>query len=128
HGLPVLTCLSLGRSSSGRRRARRLPQAREVIVLQQEHDLDSTFAVHSDVVLESIEDMMIAVHLGTARIVELNETASRLLELLMGGATAATAAGMIADEYSAPAGEVLRNVEGTVEALLPEGIIQRGPN
>ncbi|HZX00252.1 MAG TPA: PqqD family protein [Trueperaceae bacterium] len=96
--------------------------------MQQEHDLDSTFAVHSDVVLESIEDMMIAVHLGTDRIVELNETASRLLELLMGGATAATAAGMIADEYSAPAGEVLRNVEGTVEALLAEGIIQRGPN
>lgn len=96
--------------------------------MQQEQDLDSTFAVHSDVVLESIEDMMIAVHLGTDRIVELNETASRLLELLIAGATAATAAERIADEYSAPAAEVLQNVEGTVEALLTEGILRRGLN
>lgn len=96
--------------------------------MQQEQDLDSTFAVHSDVVLESIEDLTIAVHLGTDRIVELNETASRLLELLIAGASAAAAAGMIADEYSAPAGEVIENVEGTLKALLAEGIIQRSPN
>lgn len=84
---------------------------------------DHGFAVHPDVVLERIEDSVIAVHLGTDRIVELNETAGRLLELIREGMTSAQAVDVLAAEYDAPREEIAANVASTVAVLVAEQIV-----
>ena len=84
---------------------------------------DHGFAVHPDVVLERIEDSVIAVHLGTDRIVELNETAGRLLELLREGMTGAQAVDVLAAEADAPREEIAGNVASTVAVLVAEQIV-----
>lgn len=84
---------------------------------------DHGFAVHPDVVLERIEDSVIAVHLGTDRIVELNETAGRLLELIREGMTGAQAVDVLAAEYDAPREEIAGNVASTVAVLVAEQIV-----
>ena len=60
------------------------------------------FQAAPDVVIERMGDTMLAVHLGSDKIIELNETAAHLVDLLLGGSTdeeAATELAKIYDEY-----------------------------
>lgn len=75
-------------------------------------------------VLERLGDTMVTVHLGTDRILELNDTAARLVELLAEGKTTAEAADAIAQEYDAPKAEVVANVESTVARLVEESVLE----
>lgn len=75
-------------------------------------------------VLERLGDTMVTVHLGTDRILELNDTAARLVELLAEGKTTAEAVGAIAQEYDAPKAEVVANVESTVARLVEESVLE----
>lgn len=82
------------------------------------------YRVVDDVVIERLGDTMITVQLGTDRILELNDTAARLVELLADGKTTSEAAETIAGEYSAPLAEVMANVEGTVAQLVEERVLE----
>src|SRR5690606_7719420 len=85
---------------------------------------DAHYRVVDDVVIERLGDTMVTVQLGTDRILELNDTAARLVELLADGKTAGEAATIIADEYSVPLPEVTANVQSTVAQLVEERILE----
>lgn len=75
-------------------------------------------------VVEKLGESLLAVHLGTDRILELNETAARLVELLVDGKTVAEVRDIIAAEYEAPPAEVAANVDATLRTLLDEQILE----
>jgi len=76
------------------------------------------------VVVERLGDTMVTVQLGTDRILELNDTAARLVELLGEGKSTGEAADVIASEYDAPLAEVVANIESTVAQLVEEKILE----
>lgn len=78
----------------------------------------------ADVVIERLGDSTLAVQLGTDRILELNETAGRLLELLLAGKSDVEAMSIIASEYDAPADELRASVEATLASLLAEQVLE----
>ncbi|HZJ10715.1 MAG TPA: PqqD family protein [Trueperaceae bacterium] len=82
------------------------------------------YAASPDVVIERLGDSMVTVQLGTDRILELNETASRLVELLQAGNSDAEAASLLAKEYDVPLAEVAANVRLTVAQLLEEKVLE----
>lgn len=94
-------------------------------------DIDDTtktgtggYRVVDDVVIERLGDTMVTVQLGSDRILELNDTAARLVELLVDDKTTGEAAEIIASEYSAPLDEVIANIESTIAQLVEERILE----
>ena len=85
----------------------------------------ATYQASSDVVVERLGESVLAVHLGTDKILELNDTAARLLDLLLEGRTEAEATEIIAAEYDAPSAEVAANVSATLRSLLEEQVVER---
>lgn len=76
-----------------------------------------------DVVIEKLGDAMIAVQLGTDRILELNETAARLVELLMAGSSVTDATAALASEYGVGAEVVVGDVSETISMLVAEQVL-----
>src|SRR5690606_29642851 len=85
----------------------------------------ATYQASRDVVVERLGESVLAVHLGTDKILELNDTAARLLDLLLEGRTEAEATEIIAAEYDAPSAEVAANVSATLRSLLEEQVVER---
>ncbi len=77
-----------------------------------------------DVVIERLGDAMIAVQLGTDRILELNETAARLVELLLAGGTDADATLALASEYGVEVDAVGHDVAETIGMLVAEQVLE----
>lgn len=77
------------------------------------------------VVLQRLGDAAVAVNLASDRVLELNETAARLLELLDAGTPAADVAGILASEYDVAADVVAADVADTLALLEAEGIVRR---
>lgn len=78
-----------------------------------------------DVVIERLGDAMIAVQLGTDRILELNETAARLVELLIAGDSDEDAKAALAAEYGVAPDVVAGNVAETIGMLVAEQVLER---
>lgn len=85
---------------------------------------DDRYRVSQDVVIERLGDAMIAVQLGTDKILELNETAARLVELLIDGESGTDATLALAAEYHADATLVGREVDATIAMLLAEQVLE----
>lgn len=77
-----------------------------------------------DVVVQRLGDAMVIVHLGTDAILELNETAARLVELLTDGKTADEAVEALADEYAATIEDVRSDVRRTLASLSAERVLE----
>lgn len=90
----------------------------------QEAVLSRRYRLSDQVVIDRLGDSLVAVQLGTDKIFELNETATRLVELLGEGRTAAAAAEAIAGEYDATLDAVRQDVVLTVEMLVAEAMIE----
>ncbi len=82
------------------------------------------FTMPDDVVLEKIDDSLVVVNLVTDQILELNETAARLLELLRDGMSRDEAVDALAQEYSVSLQEVSENVDTTIRALVEHRVIE----
>lgn len=82
------------------------------------------FTMPDDVVLEKIDDSLVVVNLVTNQILELNETAARLLELLRDGMSRDEAVDALAQEYSVSLQEVSENVDTTIRALVEHRVIE----
>ena len=74
--------------------------------------------------MDRLGDSLVAVQLGTDKIFELNETATRLVELLKDGSTAADAALAIANEYDVTVDTVSGDVVDTIATLIAESVIE----
>lgn len=83
------------------------------------------YTTSADVIIERLGDSLLAVQLGTDRILELNDTAARLLDLLLAGKTDVEAVTVISAEYDAPTEEVTASVAATVASLTAEKILVR---
>ncbi|SRR5690606_9733739 len=81
------------------------------------------FQAAPDVVIERMGETMLAVHLGSDKIIELNETAAHLVDLLLGGSTDKEAASAMAEVYGVPYEEVWDNVEATLATLVSESVL-----
>jgi hypothetical protein len=86
--------------------------------------LSRHYRLSDQVVIDRLGDSLVAVQLGTDKIFELNETATRLVELLEEGNTAAQAADAIATEYEATLDTVRQDVVLTIETLIAETMIE----
>lgn len=82
-----------------------------------------SFGLQHDVLLEQIDDTVLVVNLATDEIIELNETAARLLELLAEGRSDREAAQALAAEYATTPAAVASDVAATVQVLLDGGVI-----
>ncbi len=85
---------------------------------------DARYRTVPDVVIEKLGDAMIAVQLGTDRIIELNETAARLVELLVGGDSVGEATLALAGEYDVEADVVGHDVVETIAMLVSEQVLE----
>lgn len=81
------------------------------------------YRVPEDVVIERLGEAMIAVQLGTDKILELNETAARLVELLLAGESAMDAKHSLAAEYDVDPSLVGPEVDATIAMLLTEQVL-----
>ncbi len=81
------------------------------------------FQAATDVVIERMGETMLAVHLGTDKIIELNETAAHLVDLLLGGSTDREAAAAMAEVYDVPYPVVWENVESALATLVEESVL-----
>lgn len=86
--------------------------------------MSHNYRTSTDVVIEKLGDAMIAVQLGTDRILELNETAARLVELLVAGSTDAEAALALAGEYGVDVTTVAGDVSDTIAMLVAEQVLE----
>src|SRR5690606_6830211 len=91
-----------------------------------DHDavLSRRYRLSGEVVVDRLGDSLVAVQLGTDKIFELNETATRLVELLKDGSTAADAALAIANEYDVTVDTVSGDVVDTIATLIAESVIE----
>ena len=91
-----------------------------------DHDelLSRRYRLSDQVVIDRLGGSLVAVQLGTDRIFELNETATRLVELLKDGRTAADAARAIATEYDVTVDTVRADVADTIATLTAESVIE----
>ena len=81
------------------------------------------FQAAPDVVIERMGETMLAVHLGSDKIIELNETAAHLVDLLLGGSTDREAASAMAEIYDVPYQVVWENVENALATLVSESVL-----
>jgi hypothetical protein len=86
--------------------------------------LSHRYRLSDQVVVDRLGESLVAVQLGTDKIFELNETATRLVELLEEGRTAAEAADVIAGEYEASLEDVRNDVLSTIATLVAESMIE----
>lgn len=77
-----------------------------------------------DVVVQRLGDAMVIVQLQTDAILELNETAARLVELLTDGKTVEEAVEALAGEYAANAEDVRKDVQQTLASLAAEQVLE----
>lgn len=91
-----------------------------------DHDevLARRYRLSDQVVIDRLGDSLVAVQLGTDKIFELNETATRLVELLKDGRTAADAALAIASEYDVTVDTVRGDVVDSIATLMSESVIE----
>jgi len=80
-----------------------------------------------DVVLQRLGDAMVVVQLQTDAILELNETAARLVEILTDGKTVDEAIDVLTHEYDAPIDDVRRDVHQTLASLVAERVLEPRP-
>lgn len=78
----------------------------------------------SDVVVQRLGDAMVIVQLQTDAILELNETAARLVELLADGKTVDEAVEALAAEYAANVEDVRKDVQQTLASLAAEQVLE----
>lgn len=78
----------------------------------------------ADVVVQRLGDAMVIVQLQTDAILELNETAARLVELLTDGKTVEGAVESLASEYAAPVEDVRIDVQQTLASLTAERVLE----
>jgi hypothetical protein len=78
----------------------------------------------SDVVVQRLGDAMVIVQLQTDAILELNETAARLVELLTDGKTVEEAVEALAGEYAANVEDVRKDVQQTLASLAAEQVLE----
>lgn len=90
----------------------------------RETALSNRYRLSDQVVVDRLGESLVAVQLGTDKIFELNETATRLVELLEEGRTGAEAATVIASEYEASLDAVHQDVVATIETLVAESMIE----
>lgn len=83
------------------------------------------YCTSPDVVVEKLGDAMIAVQLGTDQILELNETAARLVELLLEGRSDADATAALADEYGVASEVVAPDVAETIAMLVAQQVLEQ---
>lgn len=86
--------------------------------------LANRYRMSDQVVVDRLGDSLVAVQLGTDKIFELNETATRLVELLGENHSAGEAARQIANEYGVPVETVVNDVVLTIENLVSEAMIE----
>jgi len=87
--------------------------------------LDARWRLAPSVVLQRLGDAVVAVQLHSDRVLELNPTAARLLDLLAEGLTPAEAVGRMAAEYDVDDATLLDDASSTVTRLEDEGVIAR---
>jgi|GEM_PF-1401282 len=87
------------------------------------HSTARRFQAAPDVVIERMGDTMLAVHLGSDKIIELNETAAHLVDLLLGGSTDREAAAAMAETYDVPYDVLWENIESTLATLVSESVL-----
>ena len=81
------------------------------------------FQAAPDVVIGRMGDTMLAVHLGSDKIIELNETAAHLVDRLLGGSTDEEAATELAKIYDVPYTVVWENGENALATLVAESVL-----
>lgn len=86
------------------------------------------YRLSDQVVIDQLGESLVAVQLGTDKIFELNETATRLVDLLKEGRTGAEAAAVLASEYDATTDAVLQDVVHTIGTLIAESMIEPVPD
>jgi hypothetical protein len=77
------------------------------------------------VVLQRLGDAVVAVQLQSDRVLELNPTAARLLDLLAEGLTPTEAVRRMAAEYDVDDATLLDDASSTLARLQDEGVIAR---
>lgn len=75
------------------------------------------------VVFRRLGDRMVLVHLHSNQILELNETAARLWELLSQDGDVATAETRLSEEYDVDPGQLRTEIETTLALLTTERMI-----
>lgn len=77
----------------------------------------------SDVIARTLGQSAVLIHLGTNRIFELNDTGSRVWDLLSNGATRAELIDALADEFEGDRAGISEAVDQLLDALRAEGLI-----
>ncbi len=77
-----------------------------------------------DVVFTAMEDEAVLLHLGTRKYYGLNETGTRIWQLVQIGSSLSEMAQALAEEYEVSAEEALEAVTSLCSELLDEGLIR----